>query len=410
MGRPKGSKNRVRDEKPAAEPGASAQPAPKLYSDAFKGMSFGKTTSDSQEVFQIRLVHPTQAITHRDVLDFFAKTKHARSFFGLNRHEKDLVASFHTKEAREDFITKRILTIGKAEVHVAPFPAVKQPVQGAKYFIYDVPMTATGPGLQKDLHSLSVERFIFEKYANSQVRTGRVLFWTTASVPTSLYIAGSRCHIKRAGLPNAPPNTPASVSKEQQNRESANKAEESEVSLVDPRRAPETPTIQAQRKTANLAEGTFTKRKEISPLLLPPAKAHKTLLETEAPFINAEFLLELGFKIPTNSAVLSIYENVRPGEATAQALEIPSPLGKNKTQVKLDHSEEHGTEDLFNLTVNDGSFDEDTIFHYEGSYKREAANDYYAGMRWVQRFSTNGTYILVLFKSRIYLHRNKQWQ
>ena len=63
MGRPKGSKNKSKDESPLAGQSSSAPPAPKLYSDAFKGMSFGKTTPDLQEVFQIRLVHPTQAIT-----------------------------------------------------------------------------------------------------------------------------------------------------------------------------------------------------------------------------------------------------------------------------------------------------------------------------------------------------------
>ena len=133
-------------------------------------------------------------------------------------------------------------------------------------------------------------------------------------------------------------------------------------------------------------------------------------MESEAPFVNAEFLTDLGFNIPTKNSVLSIYEDVGPGDAAKQAQEIPSPLGKNKTQFKMAHAEDKDTEDLFNLTVSDGSYDNDTIFHYEGSYIHETSNKLYAGMRWVQRFSLqNGAYVLVLFKSRIHHYRTTHW-
>jgi len=107
------------------------------------------------------------------------------------------VASFHSKEAREHFLELKVLRIGKAEVHVAPFPAQKQQIKGAKYIISGVPMEATGQGVQESLHSLSVERFIIEKYDNTQVRTGRVIFWTTEKVPTTLYIGGHQVPVKR---------------------------------------------------------------------------------------------------------------------------------------------------------------------------------------------------------------------
>ena len=53
----------------AAAPSAPAEAPAKTYSDAFKGMSFGKSTQDSQEVFQIRLLKPNVVILNKDVID-----------------------------------------------------------------------------------------------------------------------------------------------------------------------------------------------------------------------------------------------------------------------------------------------------------------------------------------------------
>ena len=82
MGRPKGTKNKPKASSPPQRPLLPLLPPvedpPKSYSDAFKGKSFG-----------------------------------------LHRHEKDLIASFHTKEAQEEFLEKNVLSIAKAEVHAA---------------------------------------------------------------------------------------------------------------------------------------------------------------------------------------------------------------------------------------------------------------------------------------------------
>ena len=399
MGRPRGSKNKPKEDPPAvAVPSAPAEAPAKTYSEAFKGMSFGQTTKDSQEVFQIRLLKPDAVIRNKDVLDYFNQTKHRRSLFGLHRHEKDLIASFHHKEAREEFLEKRILKIGKAEVHVATFPSTKHALKGAKFIISSVPMTATGPGVQKALHPFNVERFLFEKHSGTEVRTGRVIFWSTEKVPNSIYILGTQVGIKQVGPPTAPPNTPASPPKE--------KHKDKDMDVEEEKLLPQTPTHQAQKASAPLAEGSTPKRKDVSPLS-NPAKLPRiqNRLESEAPIVTAEFLKDLGLPIPTAPSVLSIYEDVTDKVAQAQNKEIPSPLGKNKQKVTRPHDDVKQTEDWFVLNQPDGSFDEDTVFHYEGSLVNERSNRHYAGMRWVQRLSHEGVISLVIFKSRIYHFR-----
>ena len=76
MGRPKGTKNKPKASSPPQRPLLPLLPPvedpPKSYSDAFKGKSFG-----------------------------------------LHRHEKDLIASFHTKELRKNFLRKRFCRLRK---------------------------------------------------------------------------------------------------------------------------------------------------------------------------------------------------------------------------------------------------------------------------------------------------------
>jgi len=311
MGRPKGSKNKNKGPGEAGESSLppTSQPSSSLpsYSAALTGKGFGRVENDKQEVFKLRLRKPAIKICIQDVIDYFSKTKHGKSLFGLQSQGGDLITSFHSKEAREDFLGQKVLMIGKAEVHVAPFPAgekkAHQPA-GSKYIASGVPMEATSAGVQKGLHNLNVERYLFERYPNSQVRTGRVIFWSTAKVPTFIYITDVKVPVKLVGLPKAPPNTPApaekpsptskepmgqpaGVTKEKPVEVRAEKpqdyaTEEDEESMPpldvfqEGRWAPFTPTHQAQRETANLVAGASTnKRKEISPLASPPAKEAK---------------------------------------------------------------------------------------------------------------------------------------
>lgn len=393
MGRPKGSKNKNVETPATGTPSAPPAAPAKTYSEAFKGMSFGQSTKDSQEVFQIRLLKPDVLIHNKNVLEYFSLSKHGRFFFGLHRQDKDLIASFHSEKAREDFLEQKVLKIGKAEVHVAPYPYEKPATKGAKFIISGVPMQATGTGVQKVLHPFGVDRFMFEKYSGTNVRTDRVIFWTTEKVPTSIYILGVKVCIKQVGLPTAPANSPVSVPKDPKEQKGEKVSE-----------TPQTPTHQAQKQAVNLAEGITPKRKDISPLS-HPSKQAKTRLDSEAPPFSADLIRELGLPIPTQNSVLSVYEDVNDKTASEQNKELPSPLGKSKTKVTRPHEITGDTQDWFVLNQPDGSCDDDTIFKYEGSYTNETSTRHYAGMRWVQRVVHDGVYIIVLFKSRIYRYR-----
>ena len=277
-------------------------------------------------------------------------------------------------------------------------------------------MEATSAGVQKGLHNLSVDRYLFERYPNSQVRTGRVIFWTANKVPPYIYITDVKVPVKQVGLPRAPPNTPATKlktpppSKDQEKpveERAAAATEEQDEPMLQSKEAPYTPTRQVQRNTADLA-GTPSKRKDISPLATPPAKEpkHSSPLDAEAPLLTIDFLDEIDMPVPDNYAVLSIYEDVSEAEASVQNAEIPSPVSKQSKKTTTFPHYLSGKQDRFSLSVQSSGYDDDTIFHYEGSYRNETQNKLYTMMRWVQlvRFG-DGLFLLVLFKSRISLYR-----
>jgi len=410
MGRPKGSKNKKLEQPPSEEDPSSDSNTPPLdFSAAVKGKRFGREENDKQKVFQLRLLKPAVVIRNQDVLDYFGQEKAGKSLFGLQSLGGDLLASFRSEVAREEFLALKTLKIGKAEVHVAIFPAGEKKQSrptGAKYVVSGVPMETTGAGLQKALHNLCVERYLFERYPNSQVRTGRAIFWTASKGPSYIYIAEVKAAVKQMGLPRAPPNTPESPAKMPPASSSVAGTAPAAKQEDPVREEPETPTRQAQKDAANLAAGATPKRKDVSPLASLPAKAAKfSLLESDAPLLNIDFLQEINLPIPTHHAVLSIYEDVTETDASVQNQQIESPLSKKRQTVVRAHPESD-KEDRFVLSVKDEDYDEDTVFKYYGEYRLETTTGLFCAMRWVQMVKFgNGLYMLVLFKSRIWKYR-----
>ena len=136
----------------------------------------------------------------------------------------------------------------------------------------------------------------------------------------------------------------------------------------------------------------------------------KSPLDSEAPKVTVELFKDLDLPIPTTHAVLSIYEDVIAEEVDIQAAEIESPKGKKITK-QVPHNEFSENLDWFSLVSMEGYGDDGAAaFMCESSYIKETSENTYAGMRWVQRLRVGeGVYVVILFKSRIYRYRRKQW-
>ena len=96
----------------------------------------------------------------------------SKSFFGLERLGKDLLASFLSQEHQQSLAQQKAIKINKQEVKVEVFPppAKKSGELGYKYVVPKVPMTSKGPGVAKALSAPQPTRFLFEKY-DDKVRT-----------------------------------------------------------------------------------------------------------------------------------------------------------------------------------------------------------------------------------------------
>ena len=152
------------------------------------------------------------------------------------------------------------------------------------------------------------------------------------------------------------------------------------------------------------------KRKAISPLAQPPpAKEPKSHLESDAPFFTPSLWLKYRLPTPHDHAVLSVYEDVTEELAEKQAKDIPSPTSQARTTVTMPHDETGRTNDVLILSILEKMEDRKDRARCERDYVLETGNQYYAGARWVQTYLINNVTVLILFKSRIFAHRNKTW-
>ena len=101
---------------------SNTQTEDKKYSDALKSEVFGSDQKDYQKVFQLRLFAPSTQIKIKDVISCFNGVQQGKSFFGLERLGKDLLASFLSQEHQQSLAKQKTIKINKQEVKVEVFP------------------------------------------------------------------------------------------------------------------------------------------------------------------------------------------------------------------------------------------------------------------------------------------------
>ena len=140
---------------------SNTQTQDKKYSDALKSEVFGSDQKDYQKVFQLRLFAPSTQIKIKDVISCFNGVQQSKSFFGLERLGKDLLAPFLSQEHQQSLAKQKTIKVNKQElkVEVFPPPAKKSEDLGNKYIVSKVPMTATGPGVAKALSPPTTNSF-----------------------------------------------------------------------------------------------------------------------------------------------------------------------------------------------------------------------------------------------------------
>ena len=399
-------------------------PQEKKYSDALKAEVFGVELKDYQQVFQLRLFAPATQIKIRDVIRFFNGVKQGSSFFGLEKLGKDLIASFHSNEHRQCFADQKTIKVNKLDVKVEVYPplAKKSVDLGNKYIMSKVPMTSTGPGVARALSPLQPTRFLFEKY-DDKIRTGRVIFWSLKQeIPNSIFINGTKVHIKKHGSPQSPRSETNKVEEKQQATPKDTTAKENTAKSTDStmfEASPLTPTRQAHGNTQPLVEtGNITstqKKRQASPLeRITPPKVQKPPLEEDAPIVDSNIFKALGLPTPNNHAVLSIYEQLESEEHLKLiSNQIPSPVGGKPVKSFVKASNSLSGDDMYILSVQSKEDSDDmVILQLEGSYGYEAMNNLYQKKRWVQSVAVvstegNAYRVLILFKSRIFKHRSQ---
>ena len=397
------------------------------YSDFVKKGSFGSKEPEKTEIFQSRLFAPSSSLKINEVAKYVCKF----NAFGLERLGKDLIVSFRKKENRDSFNGK-IHTIGKIKIEVGIFPPQPKEKEalGAKHFL-NIPMDITGIGFKKTIDHFKPTRFIFEKFKDTNLRTGRAIFWSKeVGIPSFIFINEKKIKIKKekevkkqppqqqsqqSQKPQQPPQQSPQQSQPQQSQKSQQPPQPQPQQSQQPQpqqpQPPMTPTHQAIRDHGNLASGqTQQVKRKTSPLSKPsPPKAPKHDLDMEAPFIDASIFEELGVEPPNNHCVLSIYEGLKNEQEFIDIRnDVTSPIGKtNKREITLEKENGNGT-DRFMFSVQLDR-DDHSLWQIEGSYTQEAYRQYFFKQNWVQRFSYNTHIVLVLFKSRIFKHR-LTWQ
>lgn len=179
----------------ATPSGKPADPEKKSFASAVRNPSFGKEAKDSQVIFEVRLFAPATTIQLVDVIKELSKGPKKSSLFGVRFVQGDLVATFHDQQERNSLVSRGSIKVQSTLVSVGPYPPPAS--LGAKFFLCDVPMTATGSGVEKALEPLSPTKWLFEHYVGTNVRTGRVIFWTMASSqPEFLRVLDVKCPIK----------------------------------------------------------------------------------------------------------------------------------------------------------------------------------------------------------------------
>ena len=443
---------------PQAASSAATTAGKMNYAGALKNSTFGKDSSDSQEIHQLRLYAPGRKIDVSEVIRQLATRVKNSTLYGMHFQRDDLIASFLKKDERDRHVAFKTLVVKGIEVRLDVFPPPPTATLGRKYVLYSVPMSATPQAVEKTLKAVFSQRFLFEKYPKTSVRTGRVFFWTNAKeVPEAVFVNGVKTPVKcmekpataaaAAAAAAAPTRAESAVPAEklgervqvavedvemgtvvveipkeqpkEKSKEKPKKQEEKQRKQEEERRAgePETPTAQARggKPVRMLAEGHTTKKRKVEDLspLSPSSTDHyattSSFLSERAPEVSLDLLAKVGLPMPTNHAVLSIYEDVKSDqEALETAKKVPSPVGQaKKTTVKLPRGEDEEDEarDWYVLSViqEGDEFEGDMVVSkLHGGYSHECMDKLYDKKGWLQRIRTkDGISILVIFKTRI---------